>query len=190
MKILKNIVKTGFLVVLAAILTACPPKKKPITPVEAPPETEEAAELDENAFEIGPEWVAVPRLETIYFPTNKSDLEADARAALKRNAPVLKAVLAQAPGVQIRVEGHCDERNTLEYNLALGQRRANSVREYYANLGVAKKALMTVSYGEERPVCTTSDENCWSQNRRAVTTARSGAGPIRIPLDKPPAALP
>jgi peptidoglycan-associated lipoprotein len=189
MQIARIMEKVAYFAVLAVLLTACPPKKKPITPVETLPVEEETSLLnDANSVQIGSEWATLPALETIYFPTNKSDLTAEARASLKKNAPLLKAVLAQGP-VQVRVEGHCDERNTLEYNLALGQRRANSVRDYYASLGVAKASLATVSYGEERPVCTSSDEGCWSRNRRGATTVRTSGAPIRIPLDKlaPPA---
>lgn len=182
----KTLGKAGFFAFLAIALAGCPPKKKPITPVELPPPPVDDSSMldDSNSFEIGTDWVSIPDLETIYFPTNKSDLTSEARASLKKNAPILKAVLAQAPGVQIRVEGHCDERNTLEYNLALGQRRANAVRDYYGSLGIAKAALSTVSYGEERPLCTSSDEGCWNRNRRGVTTARSSSGAIRVPREK------
>jgi peptidoglycan-associated lipoprotein len=72
-------------------------------------------------------------------------------------------------------EGHCDERGTNEYNLSLGERRSQGVRSYRASLGVPAEALMSISYGEEKPVCTASEESCWSQNRRAhlVVTGRS-----------------
>ena len=78
----------------------------------------------------------------------------------------------------VTIEGHADERGTNEYNLALGERRANAVSDYLGSLGVAGDRLRTISYGEERPVCTESDESCWSQNRRAhmVITGRANVG--------------
>jgi peptidoglycan-associated lipoprotein len=77
--------------------------------------------------------------------------------------------------VRVTVEGHCDERGTREYNLALGARRANAVKEYLVSLGVSSARMETISYGKERPLCTQSDENCWAQNRRGVTVVTSGA---------------
>jgi peptidoglycan-associated lipoprotein len=99
----------------------------------------------------------------IYFTFDKSDLSDEARAALTRNADFLRA----HPEFVLTIEGHADERDTNEYNLALGDRRANGVRAYLGSLGVNAGRLTTVSFGEERPVCTMSDESCWSQNRRA-----------------------
>jgi peptidoglycan-associated lipoprotein len=98
----------------------------------------------------------------------------------------VKAILGQTKGVQVRVEGHADQRGTVEYNLALGQRRANSMKSYYATLGVQKSLLSTISYGEEHPVCTEDNESCWSKNRRGETTLKSPTA-IRIPMDKLPA---
>jgi peptidoglycan-associated lipoprotein len=172
------------------LLTGCPPKK-PMPTAEVPPAEAEALPGESPALpesgplslEIGSEWTTAPNLEAAYFEYNKADLRPDARASLKRNAAVLKSVLRQAPSVQLRLEGHCDDRGTLEYNTVLGQRRANALRDYYASLGVAKSALTTISYGEERPVCTEADENCWWRNRRGETTLRSPSGPVSIPLD-------
>ena len=75
----------------------------------------------------------------------------------------------------ITVEGHADERGTREYNLALGARRANAVKEFLVSLGVSTSRLQTVSYGKERPICTESSEDCYAQNRRGVSTITSGA---------------
>jgi len=72
-----------------------------------------------------------------------------------------------APGQKARIEGHCDERGTTEYNLALGQRRADSTKAYLTNLGVDKALLETVSYGKEKPLCKEKNEECWAKNRRA-----------------------
>jgi peptidoglycan-associated lipoprotein len=100
---------------------------------------------------------------------------------LKKNAAALKAVQKAATGLKVRVEGHCDDRGTLEYNMALGQRRAKAVRDYYATLGVTKSALDTISFGEERPVCTEASEECWAQNRRGETTVKA-SNPIVVPV--------
>jgi len=109
-------------------------------------------------------------LKDAFFDTNKADLRDDTREALAANAAWLRA----HPSVRVTIEGHCDERNTTEFNLALGWRRANAVRDYLASLGVDAARFATISYGEERPFAQCHDESCWSQNRRAhlVITAR------------------
>ena len=108
----------------------------------------------------------------VYFEYDESTLTDETRERLARNADLLRG----APQLNLVIEGHADERGTNEYNLALGERRANAARSYLASLGVADGRLRTISYGEERPVCTESEESCWSQNRRAhmVVTGRSG----------------
>ncbi len=109
-------------------------------------------------------------LQDVFFDTNKHELRADARDALAANAAWLRA----HPTVRILIEGHCDERNTEEYNLALGWRRAHAVKDYLVSLGVAAERIDTLSLGEERPFATCHDESCWWQNRRAhfVITGR------------------
>jgi len=171
-------------------LTACPPKPKS-TPVEPPPEDTQAQVPEGDAdtapaIEFGTEYVTVPGLGPVYFETNSANLSQEGRETLKKNATLVKAILQEAAGAQIRLEGHADERGTLEYNLALGQRRANAVRDYYASLGLKKSTLATISYGEERQVCTDGNENCWWRNRRGETTLKSGSGMVRIPMDKLP----
>jgi peptidoglycan-associated lipoprotein len=110
----------------------------------------------------------------IYFDYDESNLSDDTREKLSRNADLLKGN-AQ---LSVTVEGHADSRGTSEYNLALGERRANAVRDYLSSLGVAANRLRTISYGKERPVCTEETESCWSQNRRAhmIITGRSNVG--------------
>lgn len=110
----------------------------------------------------------------IYFDYDESTLTDDTRDKLSRNADLLKS----RPEFSMTIEGHADERGTNEYNLALGERRANAVRDYLGSLGVAGGRVRTLSYGEERPVCTQNEESCWSQNRRAhmVITGRSNVG--------------
>jgi len=109
--------------------------------------------------------------DTVHFDYDKYEiLDAD-KGVLQRQA----TWLAKYPAVRVTVEGHCDERGTREYNLALGARRANAVKEYLVSLGVASGRLETVSYGKERPMCTDSSESCYAQNRRGVTTISGGA---------------
>jgi peptidoglycan-associated lipoprotein len=101
-------------------------------------------------------------LEIIHFDFDSYSLRPDARAALQRNADKIK----QAPGAMIQIEGHCDERGTQEYNLALGEKRALATREYLIQLGVPSSQLVTISYGEEDPLNPASNEAAWAQNRR------------------------
>jgi peptidoglycan-associated lipoprotein len=109
-----------------------------------------------------------PSLEDIYFDYDQSVLRADARTTLEENAKVLRA----NDGQKIVIEGHCDERGTLAYNLILGERRAQSVKRYLENLGVAASQLQIISYGKERPFCADHSEACWQSNRRAHFVAR------------------
>ena len=102
-------------------------------------------------------------LKDIYYGFDRYDLSGDARTVLRSNADWLKA----NPNARVEIEGHCDERGTNEYNLALGAKRAQAAREYLTTLGVAAGRLSTISYGEEIPVCKDQAENCWKQNRRA-----------------------
>ena len=102
-------------------------------------------------------------LKDVYFEYDRYDLNAEARTILRANADWLKS----NTNARVEIEGHCDERGTNEYNLALGAKRAQSTREYLTTLGVAPARLSTISYGEEIPVCREQEENCWKQNRRA-----------------------
>jgi peptidoglycan-associated lipoprotein len=103
--------------------------------------------------------------DRVFFDYDKYDVRADQRAALDRQADWLK----KYPATKITVEGHCDERGTREYNLALGERRANAVKEYLVAKGVATARVKTISYGKERPVALGTNETAWAQNRRGVT---------------------
>lgn len=109
-------------------------------------------------------------LKDAFFDYDKADLREDARAALAGDALWLK----KYQGAKIMIEGHCDERGTEEYNLALGDRRANAAREYLASLGVPGSRVLSVSYGKERPFCAEETEACRQENRRGhlLITAR------------------
>lgn len=103
--------------------------------------------------------------DTIYFDTDQFSIDSLDQQALAKQAQWLM----QFPGKRATIEGHCDERGTREYNLALGERRANAAKNYLVSLGVDASRLSTISYGKERPVALGSNEQAWAQNRRAVT---------------------
>ena len=109
--------------------------------------------------------------DTVHFAYNEYNIEDSDKATLQRQA----AWLAKYPSIKVTVEGDCDERGTREYNLALGARRANAVKEYLVSLGVSGARVETISYGKEHPVCSESTEDCWAQNRRGVTSITGGA---------------
>ena len=100
---------------------------------------------------------------TVYFDYNRSEIRPDARDALRSNANAI----GMGDGDRITVEGHCDERGSTEYNLALGERRANAVKRYLVDLGVPSSRLRTVSFGEDRPAVQGHEESAWRYNRRA-----------------------
>ena len=101
--------------------------------------------------------------EPVHFEFDRSRITDEAAAVLQRKA----AVLQDHPNLRVTIEGHCDERGSLEYNMALGQRRAESARRYLTGLGVSGDVFSTVSFGEERPIAQGANENAWQQNRRA-----------------------
>ncbi len=106
--------------------------------------------------------------DRVFFALNQSSLSGDARSTLDRQA----GFLAKYPQDSVQVAGNCDERGTEEFNIALGQRRANSARDYLVAKGVASSRITTISYGKDRPVALGSDESAWAQNRNAITSVR------------------
>jgi len=106
--------------------------------------------------------------DRVFFDTDSSQVRGDGRGTLERQA----AWLARYPQVTVYMEGHADERGTREYNLALGQRRANAARDLLVASGVSGQRVQTISYGKDRPAALGSDDGSWAQNRRAVTTVR------------------
>jgi len=158
------------------LLAACahkPPATQP-PPVEAPPTTESTAPVTTESSSVIPgsaEDLRVNVGDTVHFDYDRYDVREEDRTTLQRQAQWLQ----KYPQVRVTVEGHCDERGTREYNLALGARRANAVKEYLVSLGVSSGRVQTISYGKERPICTDSSEACYAQNRRSVTVVTSGA---------------
>jgi peptidoglycan-associated lipoprotein len=109
-------------------------------------------------------------LKDIYFDFDRYDLRTDARDVLKSNAEWLK----QNPASSVQIEGHCDDRGTAEYNLALGAKRAQSAKDYLTTLGVPAQRISTISYGEELPVCREENGECWQKNRHDRFVIKGG----------------
>ncbi len=125
----------------------------PPPPPPPPPPPKEVSE--EELFE--------QQVKDAYFDFDKSDIRPDAQQTLTADAEFFKA----HPGIKFTIEGHCDERGSEEYNLGLGDKRANAAKNFLVNLGVSADRISTISYGKSRPVCTESNEDCWQKNRRA-----------------------
>ena len=107
------------------------------------------------------------RIQDAYFDYNQHNLRPDAETALRSDAQTLSEIIRQYPDFKLTVEGHCDERGSEEYNIALGDARAKQTKEYLATMGLSGDQLRTISYGKEHPVCSAHDEDCWQKNRRA-----------------------
>ncbi len=154
-------------------LSGCASKHEAAAP--APVESVAAPAVADNGSAIRPgsfEDFRVNVGDTVTFDYDRYSIGSEAEATLQRQA----AWLNKYPAVMLTIEGHCDERGTREYNLALGARRAQAIKEYLVSQGVSTNRLETISYGKERPTCEESTEICWSKNRRGVSSIRSGAG--------------
>lgn len=165
--------KTHLLVAGIGVILASGCVKKAVKPtVEQPSVEEDQQAKAEKPFRlediVGQDWKDVPQLGNVYFDLDQSSLTNEARTALQRNAKFLK----EYPQIEVRVGGHCDDRGTIEYNFALGQRRARAARDYYKALGIPENRLTAISFGEERPLCTDETEECRARNRRAETKVR------------------
>lgn len=154
----------------ALALSACS-KKAPETLPPAPADTTPPAPPAATPTPSGPtpgsqaDFLASVASDRVFFDLDKSDIDDKARTTLRSQAEWLQ----RYPQKRITIEGHCDERGTREYNLALGDRRANAAKNYLAALGIDPSRITTISYGKERPEALGSDEAAWAQNRRAVT---------------------
>jgi peptidoglycan-associated lipoprotein len=168
------------------VAAAPPPPPPPVvareTPAPPPAERERTARVSEATTPEPPARVAEVRtskaledylnkLLDAYFDYDKADLRTDAQTALNNDSSELRSLLKEFPNTKFVVEGNCDERGSAEYNLALGDRRAKAAQEFLVQIGVPASRLTTISYGQERPVCTDHDENCWQKNRRAHLSA-------------------
>ena len=112
-------------------------------------------------------------LEDALFDYDKSTIRADAATALKDDVGVIRGILASYPSEKLSIEGHCDERGSEEYNVALGDKRAQAVAEFFETMGISSAQLTVISYGKDKPVCTDQTEDCWQKNRRAHIVAQN-----------------
>ncbi|MDO8757413.1 MAG: OmpA family protein [Elusimicrobiota bacterium] len=175
--------KILFTIVAAALISACASpasKKKSVKDAKGGPEAAdsvEAAPLPPGAEVIeaglkGAGFDADPEIQPVRFDYDSAQLSPEALDVLKANAAIMKL----RKGSEFLVAGHCDDRGTIAYNLALGQKRAKEVRDYYMRLGVDGRSIATISFGKEQQSCAEATEECWSTNRRAVTGIRAKAG--------------
>jgi len=166
--------KMFLLFLMGFVMAGCAAKKQMVKPDEniAEPAAQAAApaplQKDEQSSRFS-DWQSIPELATAYFDFDKSELLPSAREALKANAEYLKS----NDNFDVLIEGNCDERGTIAYNLALGDRRASVVRDYYALLGVPVKRIAVISYGSEKPADPAHNEGAWQKNRRAETKIRN-----------------
>ncbi|MEW6440316.1 MAG: peptidoglycan-associated lipoprotein Pal [bacterium] len=166
-RILLSLICVG---ILAIGVVSC--AKKTTTPAVTETEPRPAVEPEAPAVEPAPEAApeemsaeakAQSQLQDVFFDFDKYNIRTDARDTLRMDYEVLQTV----PDASIQIEGHCDERGTSEYNLALGQRRADAAKDYLVGLGMSGGKISTISYGKERPIDPGHDEAAWAQNRRA-----------------------
>jgi len=164
---MKNLVKVVLVFALAAGLTACKKNVKDDANADLTAGTgaEMVLEETDETSNVPAQEVA---LGVVHFELDKATLSADARKIVEANAQAIKSAAAMA-SYQVTVEGNCDDRGTIAYNIALGQKRADEVKAYYVRMGIPAANITTVSYGEEKPVCYEASQSCWAQNRRADT---------------------
>jgi peptidoglycan-associated lipoprotein len=158
--------KVACMLLLVGALSACSSTPAPEAPAISAPQPASSIKpgsAEDFRVNVG---------DTVFFDVDQHTVRSDAQAVLQKQA----AWLQKYPTVKLMVEGHCDERGTREYNLALGDRRAYAVKEYLVSLGVDGSRLQSKSYGKERPVCAESDDSCWQQNRRGYSVISAGAG--------------
>jgi peptidoglycan-associated lipoprotein len=169
------------LVMVAAATAACGKRQAPVQPepqpqtpppVQAPPARPAPMPTNDDAAAREAERRRVIAIleQVVHFDYDEATIRADAQERLAAKVPLLRA----NPSIRIRIEGHADERGSVEYNLALGMRRANAVRQYLSEFGIDASRFETFSYGEDRPMMQGSGESAWSQNRRAAFRVTTG----------------
>jgi peptidoglycan-associated lipoprotein len=155
-------------VIVAVALAACASPKKEATTTSTAATPPAATMPRTGPAPDSAEYFNTVVGNTVNYDFDKFELRADSQAILRGQA----AWLNQNPSRTVTVEGHCDERGTREYNLGLGERRANSAKQYLTSLGVAASRVKTISYGKERPTCVAADEACAAKNRRGVSVVQ------------------
>ena len=159
--------------VTSAPATQTPPQREMNRPTEAPQQTardtgpgrQMPAEVRRTLNE------RLAHLSDALFDYDKATIRDDARRALDEDVKVIRDILADYPSQKLIIEGHCDERGSEEYNMALGDRRAAASKEFLSSMGIPQTQLTVISYGKGKPVCTEKTEECWQKNRRAHVTA-------------------
>jgi peptidoglycan-associated lipoprotein len=152
--------------------TATAPRSRPATPAPArtptapPPAAATSAPRYPSAATRARIDQLLAKIEDAYFDYDRATLRPDALKALQADATELRDILKDYPDYKLTIEGHCDERGSDEYNLALGDRRAQASKDYLVQVGIPSAQLNLVSYGKMRPVCSEHDEACWQRNRR------------------------
>jgi peptidoglycan-associated lipoprotein len=166
MKRFNLLLTLGLVFVLISLNISCGGKKKQDIPSEIPIDT--TTVVDETPTDTTPptppsmESLKESQFRQVYFDFDKFNLRPDARSSLDFNYDLLKSF----PDVIVKIEGHCDERGTVEYNLSLGEKRANAAKGYLVGLGIPSNRISTISYGKERPVDPRHNEEAWGKNRR------------------------
>ncbi|WP_296717342.1 peptidoglycan-associated lipoprotein Pal [Erythrobacter sp.] len=164
-------IATILLLASATTLAACSkkaPEQLPPPPAETAQTTQPTPQVQPTGPQVGSQQhfaAAVGSSTTVYFDTDRYNIDSQDAAALQAQAQYF----ARYPQVTFTIEGHADERGTREYNLALGERRADSAKNFLVSLGVDPNRISVVSYGKERPVALASNESAWAQNRRAAS---------------------
>ncbi|MBL7544910.1 MAG: peptidoglycan-associated lipoprotein Pal [Bdellovibrionaceae bacterium] len=136
------------------------------TPTENTTGTQESPAIDSTAMSFDPagsDSGKIDGLKTVFFDYDKSTLSAEAKRTIQGNVDWMK----KNANTKVQIEGHCDNRGSIEYNVALGERRANTVKDYMVSLGLSGNRLATISYGEEKPLVSSESESAWKKNRRA-----------------------
>ncbi|WP_298192396.1 peptidoglycan-associated lipoprotein Pal [Novosphingobium sp.] len=170
-KIITSKVLTGLLLTSGLALAGCATKPKELPPQPTGATGTTTTNPPPVSQPMGPvpgsraDFMASVLGDTILFDTDRYNIDSEDQGILQSQAQWL----ARYPAARITIEGHCDERGTRDYNLALGERRANAAKNYLVSLGIDASRITTVSYGKERPIALGSDEASWAKNRRAVT---------------------
>jgi peptidoglycan-associated lipoprotein len=187
---MKNSLRPLGLVLAAAsitiLATGCPkkptPETAPVAPTPAPTAVPAPTRVDDGGYKTQPSPTPVVKedltnaavlekyVKHVYFDFDKFDIRDDAKATLEKNAEFLRG----NPAIRIRIEGHCDERGTDDYNMGLGERRASAVKSYLVTLGVEAGRIETISMGKQRPLDPGHDEAAWAKNRRGHFLPVSG----------------
>jgi peptidoglycan-associated lipoprotein len=147
----------------AAQSTPAPERQVASTPTSRYPDAKTRARIDE----------LLAKIEDAYFDYNKHTLRPDAVQALQADSTELRDIIVQYPDYKLTIEGHCDERGSEQYNLALGDARAQAAKDYLTGVGIPATQLAVISYGKDKPVCDEHDETCWQKNRRIHIVANA-----------------